>query len=90
MNICFFSGIIIDKPEFKFIINKKLNFKQCKNISIIEINLKLENETIIKIKGYDEIAEKCYRELKQGEYIFLYGKINSIYEIIIDYYEIIL
>ncbi len=34
-------------------------------------DLKLENETIIKVKAYDELADFCYKNLKRGNFIVL-------------------
>ena len=77
MNICFFSGRIISDIEFKFIINSK-------HFSISYFNLQLNNGSIIKIIGYNEIADYCYQNLKINNYIFLEGFLKSNYEIIIN------
>ena len=69
MNLCFFSGNIITNPIFKFIISKEKSFKQCNHISICMFELKLANETIIKVKAYDELADFCYRNLRKGNFI---------------------
>ena len=76
MNLCFFSGKIISEIEFEFIINSK-------NISIAYFDLQLSNGSIIKVKGYDEMADYCYRKLIKGEFIFIEGFINNKYENII-------
>ena len=69
MNLCFFSGSIISKPEFKFIITGK-------NTSICYYTLRLENGTKIRVNAYDENADLCYRNLRQGNYIFVARKIE--------------
>ena len=47
MNICFLKGKIISDIEFKFIINNKKYY----SISIFKI--KLDNKSIIAVKGYN-------------------------------------
>ena len=74
MNICFFIGKIISEIQFDFILNSK-------NISIARFDIELLNRSIIKIKGYNEIADYCYRNLKPGMNIQLQGYINNKYEI---------
>ena len=49
----------------------------------------LENGTILKVKCYDELAENCYRNLKEGNIIVVTGTINDLFEVIIELYEII-
>ena len=44
-------------------------------------NTKLENKSTIEIKAYNEIVDKCYKTLKQGDNVFIQGKINSKMEI---------
>lgn len=54
MNKCFFIGKIISNIDFKFIVNSKKYF------SITTFKVKLENQSIITVKGYNEIADFCY------------------------------
>ena len=77
MNLCFLGGNIISDINFKFIINSK-------NISIAYFNLQLNNKSIIKIIGYNEIADYCYSKLRKNNYIFIEGLLNSNYEIILN------
>ena len=70
MNICILSGKIISKIEFKFIINSK-------NKSIVYFNLELSNKSIVKIEAYNEIADLCYKELKENDKILIYGKLDE-------------
>lgn len=76
MNICFFSGKIVSEIKFDFILYSR-------NVSIVIFELELENKSIIKVKGYDEIADWCYRYLVKGDVISIYGEINSKLEIIL-------
>ena len=77
MNECFVIGKIISDIKFDFIINSK-------NISIVRFKIKLENKSIIKIKGYDEIADWCYQKLNSGNIVGIYGYITKKMEIIIE------
>ena len=70
MNICFFIGKIISETKFDFIINSD-------NISILRFELEIEGKIKIQIKAYNEIADKCYKILKKGDTVFIYGKINK-------------
>lgn len=81
MNICFFIGKIVSEIKFDFIIDNH-------NISIVRFKIKIEDGTIIKVKGYNKIADRCYRKLEKGNFIFVLGKVNSKLEIIIKEIEI--
>ena len=70
MNLCILIGKIISEIEFKFIINSK-------NTSIAYFDLELSNKSIIKIVGYNELADYIYEYLYCGDVIYLYGYMNS-------------
>ena len=59
MNICFFIGKIISEIEYRFIVDNKKYY----SISIFQIEL--NNKSIITVKGYNEIADFCYRKLNR-------------------------
>jgi len=83
MNICFLSGKIISDINFKFIINSK-------NISIAYLYLQLNNKSIVKLIGYNEIADYCYSELRKNDFIYIQGYMTNKFEIIsqcINYQE---
>ena len=82
MNICFCIGKIISVINFDFILNSK-------NISIAIFDIQLLNGSIIKVKGYNEIADYCYQNLQQGMNIQLQGYINNKCEIILENIEIL-
>ena len=63
MNLCILLGKIISDIEFKFIINSK-------NKSIVEFKIETLDNNIIKVYGYNEIADK---ELVNQEQV--YGKV---------------
>ena len=39
--------------------------------------IELENKSKIKVIGYNEIADKCYKELKKEDIIWLEGRIEE-------------
>ena len=63
MNICFFIGKIISDIDFKFIVNNR------KYNSIVIFQIELNNKSIITLKGYNEIADFCYRNLEKNNII---------------------
>ena len=70
MNLCILTGKIISEIEFKFIINSK-------NTSIAYFGLELSNKSIVRIIGYNEVADYIYRYLVCGDRICVAGQINS-------------
>ena len=70
MNICIVYGKIVSKIEFAFIINVK------KYYSIVIFQIELDNKSIVTVKGYNEIADYCYKNLSKGNYCVIEGKIN--------------
>lgn len=82
MNICFFIGKIISNIDFKFIVNNK------KYNSIVIFQIELYNKSVITLKGYNEIADFCYRNLEKNNIIiavtFLNSKLEGIVEKIVN------
>jgi single-stranded DNA-binding protein len=89
MNLSFFSGDIIERPIFKFIVSQDVNFKLCTHTSICFFKIKLKNGTIINVVSYDEIADFCYSKLRKGDFIVVSGSINDLYEITIDFCKLL-
>ena len=77
MNLYFLIGKICSKINFQFILNSK-------NISIVLFDVQLLNGSKIKVKGYNELADYCYSNLKEEDVIAIQGRINNRYEIIIE------
>ena len=77
MNICFFIGKIISDIDFKFIVNDK------SNTAVAIFKLKVDDNCILKIKGYNQLADLCYRNLSINNYIILQGELNSKMELIL-------
>lgn len=70
MNLCFFIGKIISNVEFKFIINNKEN-------SIVTFKIQLIDNNIVKVKGYNEIADYCYKNFVTNDEISIYGELRT-------------
>lgn len=81
MNICFLYGKIISDIDFKFIMNNK------NKTSISVYKIQLNNKSIVIVKGYNEIADYCYRNLKIGDNIYIQGRLNNMMEIEADFIE---
>ena len=80
MNICFIIGKIVSKIEFDFVLGDNKSFKNRK-ISVVRFKLKLLDENVLNIIGYNNIADFCYQRLKIGENILIQGFINNSGEI---------
>ena len=62
LNIIFIQGRIISDIEFKFIIKGY-------NYSIAIFKIILNNNSVVKVKGCNEIADYCYKNLYKTEII---------------------
>ena len=78
MNICFLIGKIISDIEFKFIVDNKSYYA----IAIFQIEL--NNNSVITVKGLNEIADYCYRNLNKNEYCIIEGIIVSNFNILLQ------
>ena len=70
MNEIFIIGKVVSKIKYKFIINSKKYFAK------VEFEIEL-NKQRFQIKGYNNIADFCYRKLKKNDMIFINGKFES-------------
>ena len=70
MNEIFLIGKVVSKIEYKFIVNSKKYFSK------VEFEIKIDKQTF-KVKGYNNIADFCYRKLKKYEKIFINGRIEN-------------
>ena len=77
MNLCILIGKIVSDIEINFILNSK-------NISIAIFNLEVEQNNILTVKAYDEIANWCYQNLIKNDMIEIEGSIDSKMNIIIN------
>lgn len=76
MNLCFFIGKVVSEIKFDFILNSK-------DSSIARFSIELENKSVVVVKGYNEIADYCYKNLITGSIVVIQGSLNSNKEIII-------
>ena len=77
MNLCFFIGKVCSNINFEFILNSK-------DISVCIFDIELSNGSIIKVKGYNEIADYCYINLKENIIVSIEGYIANNQEIVIE------
>ena len=83
MNICFLSGEIVSDIKFDFMIYSKYT-------SIIQFDMKDKRKNIIKIVGYDKIADYCYKNLKKNNIVFIEGIMEKVKdEMVIKINEIV-
>ena len=75
MNLCFLIGKVVSEIKFDFILNSK-------DSSIARFSIELENKSVV-VKGYNEIADYCFKDLTKGSIIGMQGYLNSNKEIII-------
>ena len=78
MNICFLIGKIINDIDFKFVVNDK------KYYAIAIFQIELNNKSVITVKGLNEIADYCYRNLNKNEYCIIEGIIVSNFNILLQ------
>ena len=71
MNICFLIGKIISDIKFDFMIYSKYT-------SIIQFDIKDNRKNIIKIVGYDKIADYCYKNLKKNDIVVIEGRMEKL------------
>ena len=81
MNVVVIYGKIVSKIEFKFIYDRykeKDNIKEkYKHTSIAKCKIRLENDSIVEVYGYDNIADYMYRYMKENEEVLIEGKIDG-------------
>ena len=70
MNEIFLIGKVVSKVQYKFIINSKKYFSK------VEFEIEL-NKQKFKIKGYNNIADFCYRKLEKNYKVFINGRITN-------------
>jgi len=71
MNTCFLIGKIVSDIKFDFMIYSKYT-------SIVQFYIKDKRKNIIKIVGYDKIADYCYKNVKKNDIVFIEGRMENI------------
>ena len=56
-----------------------------KNISVAKTKLKLENESIITIKRYDEMADWMIQKIKKEDKVIMQGKSDTRMEVVVKW-----
>ena len=81
MNEVFIIGKVISKFDYRFIVNNKKQFAK------VEFEIKVDKQ-IIRVIGYNDIADFCLRYLNENDNVFINGKLE--YKIYINIKEIII
>ena len=71
MNTCFLIGKIVSDIKFDFMIYSR-------HTSIVQFYIKDKRKNIIKIVGYDKIADYCYKNVKKNDIVFIEGRMENI------------
>lgn len=83
MNTCFLIGKIVSDIKFDFMIYSR-------HTSIVQFYIKDKRKNIIKIVGYDKIADYCYKNLKKNNIVFIEGIMEKVKdEMVIKINEIV-
>ena len=77
MNLCFLSGKVKKKIDFKFIYNPKTKSLSKSHTSIVWIDLEIEKEQIVKLYAYDEIADRIYQNIDKDTIIYIGGRVSG-------------
>ena len=70
MNEVFLIGKVITEIKFDFLLNNKKK-------SIARFYIETFDKKKIKIIGYDDVADYCYRTLYKEKCVFIYGTLNT-------------
>ena len=83
MNTCFLIGKIVSDIKFDFMIYSRPT-------SRVQFYIKEKRKNIIKIVGYDKIADYCYKNLKKNNIVFIEGRMEKVKdEMVIKINEIV-
>ena len=82
VNIVIVQGLVITKPEYKFIYNKfktdQLMPDKYNHISILKFNLRILNNSILAVYCYDEVADYVYAKIELYQDVVIVGNLTSI------------
>ncbi len=91
MNLVILYGIVVTNVDFKFIYDRFYcdgdNTEKYNHISVASCKLKLLNESIITIYGYDDAADFMLRNLNINGGIYIEGNLDNEGKIEIKEYE---
>ena len=81
MNLVILYGIVVTNVDFRFIYDRfccdARDIEKYNHISVASCRLRLLNDSIIEIYGYDNVADLMLRNLKINDKIFVEGKIDN-------------
>ena len=80
INICFFSGKIVSEPNFKFFFNSKKYISKVSFLLKTEngfISSKKEQNMLIKIVAYNELADFVYRKFNINNKVIIIGYLKK-------------
>lgn len=77
INLCFLSGEVKNEIDLKFIYNPRTKSLSKKHNAIVLIDLAIEKEQMVKIYAYDNVADWIYRNVQQGNFISIQGRITK-------------
>lgn len=88
MNLVIVYGTIVTNVDFKFIYDRygydKDNIEKYSHVSIASCKLKLLNESVIEIYGYDNVADFMLKNLNINDNIYVEGKLDNEGRIVIN------
>lgn len=93
MNIVVICGKIISEVEFNFIYDRyrgvssekeKSSLEMYMHTSVAKCKMKLSNNSVIEIHGYDEVADFMYRYLKEEDTIWIEGALRENGNVIVE------
>ena len=70
MNLVYIIGKVVSDIDYKFTYKSN---KNAVSIFVCELN----NGSLIRVKAFDDKADYCYVNLKQGDFIIVEGKLSS-------------
>ncbi len=79
INLCFLSGKVINEIDLKFVYNSQKRSLDKKHTSIAKIELELQDEQVIQLHAYNEMADYVFRNVKKSDYIFVQGEVKNNY-----------
>ena len=77
--MCFLSGKVINEIDLKFVYNSQKRSLDKKHTSIAKIELELQDEQVIQLHAYNEMADYVFRNVKKSDYIFVQGEVKNNY-----------
>ena len=84
MNLCIISGTVASEIKYDFL------YKSKKNVAIANFRFKMENDQYIDVYALDNVADKIYARIKNGEHILIEGKIRSNGKVEVVFWESII